>query len=136
MTELPLSKERREHFLKLLRGGNYRTTASAAVHLPHRTLYNWLARGASGEEPFAAFRREVIEAEQLAITTVLETVTAASATDWRAGAWFLSRKAPEHWAERQPPPPTTNTEVAAEELAELLAEQGWRVLPPETKDNE
>jgi hypothetical protein len=118
--------------LEFLRAGNYREVACNAAGISRRTFYHWMMWGATGEEPFASFVRQVIEAESEAERTALEHVRIAAEKDWKAGAWYLGRKHPERWAERPAPPPETKTaEVAAAELAELLTQAGWKVTPPD-----
>jgi hypothetical protein len=123
---------KREALIKLLKQGNHRDTACRAVGIGRRTLYNWLTRGATGEGEYGEFAQQVIAAEAEAESVTLSYVLNAVPEDWRAGAWFLARKFPEHWAERPAPPPETKTaEVAAAELAELLTQAGWKVTPPD-----
>lgn len=128
---------KRKKLLDLIRKGNYRDPSCKAVGVGKRTLYNWLSRGATGEEPYATFARELDEAEVEAEAAALACIVDAGPTDWRAAAWFVARKHPERWAERPAPPPETKTaEVAAAELAELLTQAGWKVTPPEGKGDE
>jgi hypothetical protein len=123
----------RGKILNLVRRGNYRRTACEAAGITIRTLQKWILRGESGEEPYATFAADLREAEAYAESFHVDHIAnAAEQGDWKASAWFLARKLPEHWAERPAPPPETKTaEVAAAELAELLTQAGWKVTPPD-----
>jgi transposase len=120
------SPERRERILELLRAGNYREPACTAAGVPRRTFYNWLVRGATGEEPYATFAREVAAAESAAEISALGNVRSAAEKDWKADAWYLGRKHPERWAERPAPPPETKT-------AEVAAAEGEPATPQDSR---
>src|ERR1044072_1100662 len=96
-----LTPEVGEKIVKLISAGNYRETACAAAGIDARTLRNWLKWGAEGTEPYATLSAEMEEAEGSAEARHVLTLVSASKEDWRAAAWFLSRKWPERWAENR-----------------------------------
>ena len=58
-----LAPEREERLVALLKAGQSRTAACAAVGIVERTLRNWVARGEEGDERWSAFAQRVREAE-------------------------------------------------------------------------
>jgi len=98
---LKFSKEVSDKIITLVQNGNYIETASAAVGIHKDTLYNWLRKGASGEQPYADFSDSLQKAVGLAESMDLARIGAASASGaWTASAWRLERRHPERWARR------------------------------------
>ena len=93
--------------LEILRAGSTRKAAYTAAGLSRTTFAEWL----NEDEDFA---QEVEEAEQDAITDALKEILAQGKKDWRALAWWVERKDPEHFA--------TKIEVNRMTDEELLAE--------------
>lgn len=79
-----------------------RDTAAKLAAISPRTLYQWLARGRDGEEPFAQFSQRVKRAEAESEEEMVSRVREASKTTWQAAAWWLERRRPERWALRKP----------------------------------
>ena len=93
--ELPL------RLVDALKAGYTRRNACALVGISHQTLYNWLDRGAEGEQPFADFRMSILSGEAKAASEAVDEIRKAGRDgDWRASAWFLARRFPEAWSER------------------------------------
>lgn len=80
-----------------LRQGAYVETAAAAAGINKTTLYDWLKRGARGEEPFATFSADIEAAQADAELRDVKLVGEAAKTDWRAAAWRLERKFPKRY---------------------------------------
>jgi hypothetical protein len=89
-----------DKILNLIRTGNYRETACAAAGVAPQVMREWLRRGATGEEPYATFSRQMDEAEAQAESRHVLTITSASKDDWRAAAWILSRKYNKRWGDK------------------------------------
>jgi hypothetical protein len=79
-----------------------RVDAALQAGISHRTFTSWMARGETGEEPYAAFHGEVVKAEMTAQRRLLGHVTkAASDGDPRHAEWLLERRFPRSWGDRQ-----------------------------------
>ncbi|MCA1811742.1 MAG: hypothetical protein LC623_06995 [Halobacteriales archaeon] len=82
--------------------------AAATAGVTSRTVRNWLRQGQADEEAdkrtlAASFFRRVVQA-RAAVERDLALVIFRQATqggDWKAGAWVLSRIAPDRWTEPQ-----------------------------------
>ncbi len=93
-----------------LRRGNYRQTAATLAGISERTLYNWVERGESGEEPYADFLQAMKSAEAESEADLLEEIRGAQpavpgeggrgADLWQAKAWVMERRWPKRWAAR------------------------------------
>ena len=95
------TEETRKKILWALRLGNYRKTAAEYAGISERTLGDWLYKGAEGETTeYAAFHKDVLEAEQAAEVRALGVIQQAANRDWKAAAWFLERKFPERYCTR------------------------------------
>jgi len=71
--------------------------AARTQGIARATLYNWLAHGAKGREPYATFRAQ-LERSQAACDA---HQTRRPFDDWRAAAWFLERRFPKRWSARR-----------------------------------
>lgn len=86
--------------------GNTLKGAIALAGFEERTLYKWLARGRSGEEPYVQLVQSVTRAREQAKEEALRVILAAQTPgefgvdDWRARAWFLERSFPEEFGKR------------------------------------
>ena len=91
-----------EKIIQALHLGNHRKHAAAYAGIDEATLRRWIARGRdSDDEPYTSFRKAVEQAEAKAQVMAMGCITkAARDGDWRAGAWILERRAPEHYAPR------------------------------------
>lgn len=66
------------------------------------TLYNWLTRGAKGEEPFAEFARAYMRAKGDRVAALAGHIRkAATEGDWRAAAHLLACLEPEQYSEKR-----------------------------------
>jgi len=143
--------------LKLLRVGNFRVTACAAVGITQQTLRNWQERARAGEEKFAEFMDEVERAEaQAEIDTVNVIAMCARGElpkdkdgnvipkdvrtfrDWKAAAFILERRGARRWAPMQrkvtgkggeaPVPSTPSPEAAAAIVRQRFGDHARRPL--------
>lgn len=91
-------------FLKL--GYNY-TTICRYVGIRTETFKEWLRLGRAGAHPvYVEFYRKIQKADAQAEVEILNKLKDHQKHDWRASAWHLERRWPEHWAKR--------TEVSSE----------------------
>ena len=91
-----------EKIVQALTVGNYRKQAALYAGIDDGTLRRWMKRGrAEPEGPYADFRAAVLEAESKAQIMAMGCVTKAIREgDWKAAAWMLERRLPEHYAPR------------------------------------
>lgn len=88
-----------------LRLGHTRQTACKLAGIAHPTLSMWMSKGDTEEQtdatrPYIAVRCAVLLAESEAEDTSIRSVRDAGAQDWKAAAWWLSRRHSDAWAER------------------------------------
>ena len=97
-----LTPDVQEKIVQALRLGNHRKHAAAFAGIDETTLRRWMTRGSNPtDEPYASFRAEVEETEAKAKVAAMGCVyKAVIGGDWKAAAWYLERKAPEHYAPR------------------------------------
>lgn len=94
-----------ERICDALRRGHTRHTACKLAGIAHPTLSMWMSKGDTEEQteqtrPYVAVRCAVLLAESEAEDTSIRSVRDASAQDWKAAAWWLSRRHSDAWAER------------------------------------
>lgn len=94
-----LTPERAERLLALVKAGQYRSTACAAVGISDRTLRTWLEKGDSGDERWAEFTRKFREAEAETESRAVVQIQIHGKKDWRALAWWLERRFPQRWGD-------------------------------------
>lgn len=116
--ETKLDDLRSKRICDALRKGHSNAAAAKAGGIDEKTLYNWLARGRSGEEPFLQFLQRFdaaeTEAEDRAVQVLRdammgEDMRLAADTAWK----WLARRRPVQWAEQKGEPPPTDDEVSA-----------------------
>lgn len=72
--------------------------AAMAVGVGESTIHSWLARGDQAKSGiYRDFLEAVTRAKAESVATLAARVSQAAATDWRAAAWLLSRRAPEEF---------------------------------------
>ena len=91
-----------DQLIQALRLGNSRKHSAIYAGIDEATLRRWMSRGrVEREGPYADLNREVLEAEAKAQILAMGCITkAVREGDWKAAAWLLERKAPEHYAPR------------------------------------
>ena len=94
-----LTPEREAKLVQLLKAGQNRQAACAAVGLCDRTLRNWIAKGEDGDERWFAFAKRIREAESECETRAVVQIQIAGKKDWRALAWWLERRFPLRWSD-------------------------------------
>lgn len=93
-----LTPETRDRILALIKAGNYRETAAAAVGIRGDTLREWLRRGAREEGTiYSDFAELMDQAEAEAEARDVALIGKAGQEDWRALAWRLERRGKERW---------------------------------------
>jgi len=87
--------------IRFLRMGYPYTTVCRAVGIDSSTLKRWMSLGASNASPeYAKYFRRICKAEATAEMNDLKKLSEHQKYDWRASAWKLERRWPEHWAKK------------------------------------
>jgi transposase len=103
-----LTPELHARIVKMVRDGNFRTTALKACGLSKNVIRNWEKAGEEGREPYAAFMADLQQAEAESETELLSEVRNArpqvvgvSGPDlWQARLAVLERRFPNRWSAR------------------------------------
>jgi hypothetical protein len=92
-----------QQFLEAVGEGNYIETAAKLAGITKQSVYEWMKRGETGEQPFALFADAVKEAEARAEAHMvrLQRKAAELPQYWAAAATHLERRHPERWGKRQ-----------------------------------
>lgn len=86
---------------KLIRAGNFRNIAAAAVGIPARTLQVWLAKGKQSKTGvYREFRHALMAAEKAAETDMVALIIKAAKKDAKHAEWWLERKHHKRWGRR------------------------------------
>lgn len=98
-----LTPLRQEAIIRLLRTGVTIETACGAAGINSGTYREWMAKGAEGREPYAAFAAAATRARDEQEAYLADVIAQAAAPsehgpgDWRAAAWLLERSRPTRW---------------------------------------
>lgn len=100
-----LTPDRIEAVCKSLRLGNRLDTSAAACGVARSTFFEWLRKGrrdrdAQVQSEEAAFVERVDEAQAQAEQRAVARVRRAGREDWRAEAFWLERRHPESWGQK------------------------------------
>lgn len=93
--------------LTAMRLGSPLDRAAQAAGVDRTTLWRWVKKGEADDRDsrrtrFAAFYREFNQADAEIIGRVEQYIVEASVGDWRAGAWWLQKRAPTTYGETKP----------------------------------
>jgi len=87
--------------IRFLRLGYHYTTVCRAVGIESGTLRRWMSLGLANASPeYAKYFSRICKAEAQAEMSDLKKLSEHQKYDWRASAWKLERRWPEHWARR------------------------------------
>ncbi len=92
-----LTPELQEKILLHLRVGAYVETAAACAGIHKDTFYEWMKKGARGQQPYVAFAQAVNKAVAESESRDLATILKAAQSQWQAAAWRLERRFPEKY---------------------------------------
>jgi hypothetical protein len=97
-----LTPELQTQIVAYITAGSYVETAAKAAGICKDTLYEWLSRGAKGDEPYRAFSDAVQRAlGQGELRDIAIIDNAAKNGVWQAAAWKLERRNPKMWGRRE-----------------------------------
>ena len=131
-TKLELNPELQTRIVTYIQAGCYVETAAAAAGICKDTFYDWLKRGATGQEPFKGFSDAVEKAAAEAEVRDLAVVDkAARGGTWQAAAWKLERRNPKAWGRRSVPQPAIldGSDPVLDLLAAMKADDRTPGLP-------
>lgn len=109
-----------EKVVELVRGGNHVETSCVLAGVARSSYYNWLRRGADGEQPYRDFALAVDQAAAEAEARAVETIEGAARTDWRAAGWLLSHSRQRHWGTHTAIDVTVTLRQQTDRLADQL----------------
>jgi hypothetical protein len=96
-----LTKAIQNRIVRALKDGCTMDGAAAAGGINRSTLYGWLEKGRAGEAEYLDFLDAVTCAREASESVHLRNIAkAGSDGDWRASAWILERRMPEHYGNR------------------------------------
>jgi hypothetical protein len=109
------------------------TTAFGLEGIPKSLLGEWAEAAARGGQPYQLVTELLRVAQDLAEANFTRVVAAACLLDWRAAAWWLERRRPEHWGkastdERSSSPQFSGALVAQRTVHRVSS--GTLQLPP------
>ncbi len=110
-------------FLDLLRIGLFVEQACHQAKLAKPTVYEWLKRGSTGEEPYATFAEEFQQASATAELTALSEIRTGK-NNWQSRAWFLERRFRDRWGrnDKLEIKPVAPEAVTAKRAREIMSE--------------
>lgn len=97
-----------------------RDTAARLGRVTPRTLYDWLARGRAGEQPYLQFLQRVEEAEAEGEQELVVHIRTAASRNWQAAAWLLNCRRPDAYVparERAAPVEEDTADTSAEDIS-------------------
>lgn len=101
-----LTPELQQRMVKVMREGHYAETVCDLVGLHYVTFNEWMRRGEEEQRqgyengPYALFALAIKNASAVAFTESMRNVRSHK-FNWQASAWFLERRAPEKYGQRQ-----------------------------------
>lgn len=99
-----LSRKLKERLFEALLAGNHLESACAYAGISYSTMAEWIRRGEGrhharpSSNEFAQFAYEVRAVIAEAEAQMVNRVSLAASSDWRAAAWMLERRHPTRWA--------------------------------------
>jgi transposase-like protein len=111
----------------MVKGGVTLRVAARRHGIARATLYNWLAHGEKGREPYAAFRERLERAQAACEVRLSLNLFEAARDDWRAAAWFLERRFPKRWGSKRTLDVVRKTpaDMTDDELEAAIEELGY-----------
>lgn len=85
--------------IEAIKRGNFAITAVRLAGITEPSFYNWLKRGATGEEPYASFAAAVEHASAVAEDDALKRQKAGE-QGWQAHMTFLERRFHQRWGQK------------------------------------
>jgi len=101
MADCKLTPEITEIICQFIEKGNSYETATQAVGICRKTLFNWMDRGEKGEPDFTHFTHSIKKARAKAEMRRVQVIEDASPKNWQAAAWLLERSNPQQWGNKQ-----------------------------------
>lgn len=99
-----LTPERRDVICRAVRAGATYRAAAEHAGVKAGTMLKWRDRGLNPDETdraYVDFAQELAKATADAEVGAVAVIRKAMGDDWRAAAWFLERRHPDVWGQRQ-----------------------------------
>jgi len=99
-----LTPETRRIILEALKAGVFISTACQIAGITEKTFYNWVRRGQSEDPSDIEFSRFLQSCSKIIAATEISAVAsirAAGKKNWKAFAWWLSRRHGKRWGAHQ-----------------------------------
>lgn len=97
-----LTKDLIEQAEKLIKLGNYNTTVTQYLGIHQSTWYKWMQ---DGENAKSGLKKELFDriksAESHAEIRNVQLIQNAGNNTWQAAAWYLERKFPDRWGNKE-----------------------------------
>lgn len=118
-----LNPELHKEIIQYIRNGNHAKTAAQACGICEETFYHWIRMGKKAKSgKYYEFYESIKKAKSLAIADAVKNIKETAKTKWTAEAWWLERKNPEQWGNRQYQKVEHSGKVSIETLREWLKE--------------
>lgn len=118
------------NILKLAELGASPRVICDAVGVARSTLQSWLARGKTGEEPFAEFYARYRQAVAKGEIGLIQCVQEASGRSWQAATWLLERRFRKRWGKPKDALQDDLSKLSDEEVERRLRELESAESPP------
>lgn len=97
-----LTPQMQAKIVQALTAGNTRTAAVAYANVDYQTFLNWMERGNNARSGlFFDFFEAVKKAEADAEVRNVAIIQKAAEKNWQAAAWWLERRKPDDWKNRE-----------------------------------
>lgn len=90
-----------ERIVQATRKGLPRRRAARLAGIHPATLFDWLARGRAGEQPYADFADRIKSAEIEGEESLVDLLREHAVETWQAAAWLLERRFPARYSLKQ-----------------------------------
>lgn len=95
-----LDARRHKILINAIRKGKTRVVSASLAGIDRSTLYEWIARGRKGEQPYADFVDDLKKAELESESDLVDAIQKATKKTWTAAAWMLERRKPKTWGRK------------------------------------
>ena len=94
--------DKRRVILEKIEEGNYISTVCRVIGIDRSTFNLWMKKGKAGvSQAYRDFYLEICKAEGNAESNLLTKISTQAADDWRAGAFILGKRWPDHWGKER-----------------------------------
>jgi hypothetical protein len=114
------TKERTKLIIEAVKRGLTLKLAAAYAGISYDTLNRWRIKGCEdSDSEFSEFCQSLEQAKAEAALQMVDCITKAATTDWKAAIWLLSRRHPDQFSENAKEEPSSMNRLEIE-TASLL----------------